>query len=82
MVNDKFCSMSEALKNFSPFRAAGSLDIRNPMKPLLLLAILVLLAGCATDSQGNRETAWEAMKRWDESLNETESRIQNKNYQD
>jgi len=52
------------------------------MKPFLLLAILTLLAGCATDSQGNKESAWEAMKRWDESLTTTENRLQEKNYQD
>lgn len=50
------------------------------MKPFLLLAILALLAGCATDSQGNRETTWEALKRWEDSMIETESRLQSKSY--
>lgn len=52
------------------------------MKLLALLAVLLAFAGCATDSQGNRETAWEALKRWDESLNRTENRLQNKSYND
>ena len=50
------------------------------MKPLFFLAVLVLLSGCQTDSQGNRETAWEAMKRWDDSMTETEGRLQSKSY--
>jgi hypothetical protein len=56
------------------------------MKPLLVLAVLVLavsvLTGCQTDSQGNRESAWEALKRWDESMTETEARLQSKRYND
>lgn len=59
------------------FSAYGSL-----MKLLFTLAVLILLSGCATDSQGNRESAWEALKRWDESMNETEARIQSKRYND
>ena len=50
------------------------------MKYLFLALAAVVLAGCQTDSQGNRETAWEALKRWDDSMNETESRLQSKNY--
>jgi hypothetical protein len=52
------------------------------MKLFLLLLAVLLVAGCATDSQGRKESAWEAMKRWDESMSTTENRIQNKNYQD
>lgn len=51
------------------------------MKLFLLLLAALLVAGCATDSQGRKETAWEALKRWDESMTNTENRIQDKNYQ-
>jgi hypothetical protein len=50
------------------------------VKYVVLLLALVSLSGCQTDSQGNRETAWEAMKRWEDSMTETEARLQAKNY--
>ena len=52
------------------------------MKLFLLLLTLAAVAGCATDSQGNKESAWEAMTRWDQSMNTSIDRIQNKTYQD
>lgn len=52
------------------------------MKPIFFLLTFLVLAGCATDSQGRKESAWEALKRWDESLNTTEERLQNKRYND
>ncbi len=52
------------------------------MKLILFLLAVLLVAGCATDSQGRKESAWEAMKRWDESMTNTENRIQDKTYRD
>lgn len=52
------------------------------MKLFLLLVLVVLAAGCTTDSQGRKESAWEALKRWDQSMNDTESRLQSKKYHD
>jgi hypothetical protein len=39
------------------------------------------LAGCATDSQGRKESPWEAMKRWDNSMDTTIDRLQDKKYE-
>lgn len=52
------------------------------MKSIFLLLAVLLLAGCATDSQGRKESAWEAMKRWDQSMSNTENRLQDKKYHD
>lgn len=52
------------------------------MRPVISILAFVLLAGCATDSQGRRETAWEALKRWDESMTQTEERLHRKSYND
>jgi hypothetical protein len=38
------------------------------------------LTGCATDSQGRRESPLEAVQRWDESMNRTIDRLQDKTY--
>jgi hypothetical protein len=52
------------------------------VKYVYLLLALFALSGCQTDSMGNRETAWEALKRWDRSMIETENRLQDKRYND
>lgn len=50
------------------------------MKVLVIVFVVGLFSGCQTDSEGNRETAWEALKRWDDSMVNTENRLQDKNY--
>ncbi len=52
------------------------------MKVFLVLLVFVGVSGCTTDSQGRKESAWEALKRWDQSMVDTENRIQNKKYHD
>lgn len=55
---------------------------KKTMKYFLLLVAALGIAGCATDSQGRKESAWEAMKRWDDSMDNTIDRLQAKNYQE
>jgi hypothetical protein len=52
------------------------------VKYVHLLLVLLALSGCQTDSMGRRETVWEALKRWDQSLTDTENRLQGKTYND
>jgi hypothetical protein len=40
------------------------------------------LAGCATDSQGRRESPLEAVQRWEDSMDSTINRLQDKSYPD
>jgi len=46
----------------------------------LLLILTALCAGCATDPKGERLNAWQTMQKWDDSMGDTEARLQNKNY--
>jgi len=46
----------------------------------LLVILTALCAGCATDPEGKRLNAWQTMQKWDDSMSETEARLQNKNY--
>lgn len=52
------------------------------MKPICLLLAVLFLAGCATDSQGRKEKPWEAVRRWDDSIDNTIDRLQDKSYRD
>lgn len=52
------------------------------VKWILLSLAAVVLAGCATDEHGNKLNAWQTMKKWEESMETTEDRLQNKTYND
>jgi len=41
----------------------------------------ILCAGCATGPNGERLGPWQTLQSWDESMTNTEARLQNKNYQ-
>ena len=50
------------------------------MKILLMLFTVALFAGCAKDEYGRSLGIGQTLQRWEESMTETEARLQNKNY--
>ncbi len=50
------------------------------MRNLALLLITLLLAGCATGPDGQRLGIAGTLQKWEESMNNTEARLQAKNY--
>lgn len=52
------------------------------VKWILLSLLAVILTGCATDEKGNKLNAWQTMKSWEESMENTEDRLQSKSYND
>ena len=52
------------------------------MRILLMLFTAALFAGCATGPDGRKMTFWQTLQKWEDSMNNTESRLQNKRYND
>ena len=50
------------------------------MRILLMLFIVALCAGCATDPDGRKLGFGETLQKWEDSMTNTEARLQNKNY--
>lgn len=50
------------------------------VKWILLSVFAVLCAGCATGENGEKLNAWDTMKKWEQSMDATEDRLQAKSY--
>lgn len=52
------------------------------MKILFTLFTVALFAGCATGPDGRKLTFGQTLQKWEDSMNSTEQRLQNKRYND
>lgn len=52
------------------------------MRILLTLFIVTLFAGCATGPDGRKLTFAQTLQKWEDSMNSTEQRLQDKRYND
>jgi len=50
------------------------------VKWILLCVLAALLAGCATDENGNKLNMSQTLKKWEDSMQNTEDRLQSKTY--
>lgn len=52
------------------------------MRILLTLCTVALFAGCATGPDGRKLTFGQTLQKWEDSMSATESRLQDKRYND